>query len=86
MSFTKGTGNQSYQNNLASQQMLGYSLIALCVIQNEITIIWASYYENFGEKIENLGEEQPFLIHYPMGKNFFTIYRQQRLFNWLSCR
>ena len=45
-----------------------------CAIQSEITIIWAGYYENAGTEIEKLGKNQPFLVHYPIGKNFSTIY------------
>ena len=64
----------SRQQQAAEQKEKGLIENLLRSIQSEITIIWAGYYENVGEKIEKLGEDQPFLIHYPMGKNFFTIY------------
>ena len=46
----------------------------LKAIHSEIKSIWNGYYENIGQKIEKLNDDIPFLIHYPMAKNFFTIY------------
>ena len=64
----------SRQQKSAEQKERGRFNSLLQAIQSEITIIWSGYYENVGKEIERLGEDQPFLIHYPMGKNFFTIY------------
>ena len=64
----------SRQQKSAEQKERGRFNSLLQAIQSEITIIWSGYYENVGKEIERLGEDQLFLIHYPMGKNFFTIY------------
>ena len=64
----------SRQRKAAEQKEKGLVENLLRAIHSEITIIWDGYYENVGKEIEKLGENQPFPIHYPMGKNFFTIY------------
>ena len=64
----------SRQRKAAEQKEQGLVENLLRAIHSEITIIWDGYYENVGQEIEKLGEDQPFPIHYPMGKNFFTIY------------
>ena len=64
----------SRQQKAAEQKERGRFNSLLQAIQSELTIIWTGYYENVGKEIEKLSEDQPFLIHYPMGKNFFTVY------------
>ena len=62
------------QQRLAKQKQKRLAENLLRAIYSEIRSIWSGYYENIGQKIENLGEDDPFLVHYPMSKHFFTIY------------
>lgn len=67
---------QIYQNDLKKRKTEKQeSLQGLYrAIKSELNTLWKRY-ERAGERIENLKEGQPLLIHYPLTQEYFTIYQ-----------
>lgn len=73
---TRRAVQQSYLNdfekrNIEKQENLQRFYRA---IKSELNALWKRY-EGAGEKIKNLDEGQPLLIHYPLTQDYFTIYQ-----------